>query len=131
MLSPKDLLPETQGSRASTFTHLVMLFSSVTDIDCKTYREMSMEVYNDWGGIGEITSLPDHAPHRKNDMRSISGDDPEVITAIVCPPTKYGLVRGPGSTRSYQIPELRGPYLRRSKVSKLELGVSWPQRLYS
>lgn len=76
------------------------------DIDRKTYGEMSNKIYNDWEGIEEVTSLPDHAPHRKNDKNVINANGPKVKTAIVCPPTIYGPGRGPGNQRSHQIPEL-------------------------
>ncbi len=87
----------------------------VADIDRKTYGEVSNKIYDDWEGIGEITSLPDHAPHRKNDKNVINADGPKVKTAIVCPPTIYGLGRGPGNQRSHQIPELARSMLEEKK----------------
>ena len=85
------------------------------DIDRKTYGEMSDKIYNDWEGIEEVTSLPDHAPHRKNDKNVINADGPKVKTAIVCPPTIYGPGRGPGNQRSHQIPELARSILEAKK----------------
>ena len=87
----------------------------VTDIDRKTYGERSNKIYNDWEGIEEVTSLPDHAPHRKNDQNVISADSSKVKTAIVCPPTIYGPGRGPGNQRSHQIPELARSILEEKK----------------
>lgn len=87
----------------------------VADIDRKTYGESSDKIYNDWEGIGEVTSLPDHAPHRKNDKSVINADGPKVRTAVVCPPTIYGLGRGPGNQRSHQIPELARSILELKK----------------
>lgn len=87
----------------------------VADIDRKTYGEMSTKIYDDWDGIGEVTSLPDHAPHRKNDKNVINADGPKVKTAIVCPPTIYGPGRGPGNQRSHQIPELVRSMLEEKK----------------
>lgn len=87
----------------------------VADIDRKTYGEPSTKIYNDWEGIGEVTSLPDHAPHRKNDKKVINAQGPKVKTAIVCPPTIYGTGRGPGNQRSHQIPELTRCTLERKK----------------
>lgn len=78
----------------------------VADIDRKTYGEASAKIFNDWEGIAEVTSLPDHAPHRKNDKNVINANGPKVKTAVVCPPTIYGPGRGPGNQRSHQIPEL-------------------------
>ena len=87
----------------------------VTDIDRKTYGESSTKIYNDWEGIGEVTSLPDHAPHRMNDKNVINAQGPKVKTAIICPPTIYGTGRGPGNHRSHQIPELTRSTLERKK----------------
>ena len=80
-----------------------------SDVDRKTFGELSSKVYNDWEGIGEVTSLPDHAPHRKVDKIVLdmgTRDPSELRTAIVCPPCIYGPGRGPGNQRSVQIPDL-------------------------
>ena len=87
----------------------------VADIDRKTYGETSTKIYNDWDGIGEVTSLPQHAPHRKNDKNVINADSHKVKTAIVCPPTIFGPGRGPGNQRSHQIPELARSMLEQKK----------------
>ena len=102
----------------------------VTDIDRKTYGEMSRKVYNDWDGIGEITSLPDHAPYRKNDIEILSADGPELRTAIVCPPTIYGLGRGPGNTRSHQIPELARSILEKKQGFQVGAGENSGPNVY-
>ena len=94
----------------------------VADIDRNTYGEMSTKVYNDWEGVGEVTSLPDHAPHRKNDKSVIDADSPKVKTAIVCPPTIYGPGRGPGNQRSIQIPELARSVLGKRKGLQVGAG---------
>ena len=87
----------------------------VSDIDRKTYGETSTKIYDDWEGLREVTSLPDHAPHRKNDKNVINADGPNVKTAIVCPPTIFGRGRGPGNQRSHQIPELARSMLESKK----------------
>ena len=87
----------------------------IADIDRKTYGESSTKIYNDWEGIGEIISLPEHAPHRKNERNVMNADSPKVKTAIVCPPTIYGPGRGPGNQRSHQIPELARSMLKEKK----------------
>ena len=48
-------------------------------------------------------------------MNVINADGPKVRTAIVCPPTIYGLGRGPGNQRSHQIPELARSVLESKK----------------
>lgn len=76
------------------------------DISEKTWGEAREKEYNDWDGIGEVTSLPDDAPHRSVDKIVLAGADQGIKTAIVCPPTIYGPGRGPGNKRSHQVPEL-------------------------
>ncbi|KAF2225133.1 nucleoside-diphosphate-sugar epimerase [Elsinoe ampelina] len=82
------------------------------DVDRDTYGEESGEVYDDWEGVGAVTSLPDQALHRGVDKIVLAaGDDDagragKVRTAVVCPPCIYGRGRGAGNTRSMQVPEL-------------------------
>jgi len=57
-------------------------------------------------GIGEVTSLPDHAPHRNVDKVVLGAGSSTIRVAIVCPPTIYGRGRGPDNQRSVQVPEL-------------------------
>ena len=87
----------------------------VADIDRKTYGEKSDKIFNDWEGIEEVVSLPDHAPHRRNDKNVIDADGRKVRTAIVNPPTIYGPGRGPGNQRSHQIPELARSVLEKKE----------------
>ena len=87
---------------------------------------MSTKVYNDWDGIGEITSLPDH----KNDMEFISADGPEVRTVIVCPSTIYGPGREPGSTTSHQIAELARSILEKEQGFQVGAGESSGPNVY-
>lgn len=79
-----------------------------TDVERKTYGEEATKVYDDWDGIGEITSFPDSASHRPIDKIVIGANahSPSVKTAIVCPPTIYGVGRGSANKRSHQLPEL-------------------------
>jgi len=81
----------------------------VADIDSDVYGEASTHIYNDWDSISEVTSLPDHAPHRLVDKIVLEAGIQHaetVKTAIVCPPCIYGLGRGPDNQRSLQVPEL-------------------------
>lgn len=71
----------------------------------KSYGEAGGEVYDDWSNIGKVTSLPDQALHRNVDKIVLAAHEKEgVKTAIVCPPLIYGKGRGPGNTRSVQLP---------------------------
>ena len=72
----------------------------------KTFGEASTKIYDDWTGISEITSFPDAARHRVVDKIIIEADSPKVRTAIVCPPSIYGVGRGAGSHRGHQLYEL-------------------------
>lgn len=79
------------------------------DIDRGTYGEASTEVFDDWDGIGAVTSLPDHALHRNVDKIVLAAGElsgGKVKTAIVGPPCIYGRGRGAGNDRSIQVPEL-------------------------
>ncbi len=102
----------------------------VADIDRKTYGEPSTKIHDDWEGIGEVTSLPDHAPHRTNDKNVINADGPKVKTAIVCPPTIYGSGRGPGNQRSHQIPELARSTLEQKKGLQVGDGANLGPNVY-
>ena len=85
------------------------------DIDRFTYGELSLKVFDDWDGVAELSSLPDHAPHRNVDKLVLNAGnlDPALVkTAIVCPPCIYGPGRGPGNTVSMQIPGLAALTLR-------------------
>lgn len=71
--------------------------------------------FDDYDGVGELTSLPDSAFHRNVDkvVLEAAAAAPEVVkTAIVCPPTIYGTGRGPVATRSRQVYELARLILR-------------------
>jgi hypothetical protein len=68
---------------------------------------LSPKIFNDWDGVGEVTSLPDAAPHRKVDKIVLeAGVKSSVKTAIVGPPAIYGVGRGPVNQRSIQLPDL-------------------------
>lgn len=76
------------------------------DMERQTFGESASKVYDDWDGVGEVTSLPDFAPHRNVDKIVLGAAAANVKPAIVCPPTIYGPGRGPGNQRSHQVPEL-------------------------
>ena len=92
------------------------------DTDRKTFGEASTKVYDDWDGIGEVTSVPDHALHRKTDKVVIDADGPRAKTAIVCPPTIYGKGRGPSNQISMQVPDMAKITLERKKGFQVGAG---------
>ena len=79
------------------------------DLESKTFGEASPKVYDDWENVSEVTSIPEHAPHRKVDqivLEAAAKDSSKIKTAIVCPPTIYATGRGPGKKRGHQVYEL-------------------------
>ena len=87
----------------------------VKDTDAVVYGEEALKVYDDWDGVSEVTSLPDHAAHRLVDKIIIEAESPKLHTAIICPPTIYGIGRGPSNRRGHQLYELARCTLERKK----------------
>ena len=81
----------------------ILLFA---DLERRNFGEASTKIYNDWDDVGEVTSIPDFAPHRNVDKIILASGSKNVKSAIVSPPTIYGKGRGPGNQRSHQLPEL-------------------------
>ncbi|KAL2870582.1 uncharacterized protein BJX67DRAFT_377936 [Aspergillus lucknowensis] len=81
-----------------------------------------VRVIDDWDGIGEVTSLPDDAPHREIDKFVLASGSDTLKTAIICPSTIYGTGRGPVSRRSDQIYKFTELILREGKGLQLEDG---------
>jgi len=86
-------------------------------MDRGTHGEPSSKIYDDWTHISELTSLPDHAPHRNVDKIVLgtvaaASNPASIKTAIVAPPCIYGPGRGPGNKTSMQVPELSALTLR-------------------
>jgi nucleoside-diphosphate-sugar epimerase len=82
------------------------------------YGEELPNVYDDWDGIKEVTSIPDGALHRHVDkivLRMASENPSAIRTAIVCPPCIYGPGRGPDNRRSLQAYEAAKTVLQRKK----------------
>jgi len=72
-------------------------------VESRTFGKLEDKVYDDWEHIKEVTSLPDNAAHRNVDkifLEAGKNESGPVHTAIVCPPTIYGVGRGPGNKRS-------------------------------
>ena len=76
-------------------------------------------MYNDFSGIHELLTLPHSAPHRPVDEIILSAtanaENPLIHTAIICPPTIYGLGRGPCNQDSNQAPNLASWILKRGE----------------
>lgn len=105
----------------------ILLFA---DVERKIYGEASPKIYDDWEGIDEVTSLPDHAPHRNVDKIILAAGTEKaskIKTAIVCPPTIYGQGRGPGNQRGHQVYELARCTLEQKQGVQVGAGRTyWP-----
>ncbi|PYH38802.1 2-deoxyglucose-6-phosphate phosphatase [Aspergillus neoniger CBS 115656] len=74
------------------------------------------KIYDDVKDIHEIINLPAEALHRNVDDAVITGGMRlNVPTAIICPPTIYGVGEGPIKKRSMQVPFLTEAILNRGK----------------
>ncbi|KAF2680693.1 NAD dependent epimerase/dehydratase family protein [Lentithecium fluviatile CBS 122367] len=88
------------------------------DHERKTFGVLAEKKYDDWEGIGEMTSLPDSYAHRNVDkvvLAAAEKNPGKIFTAVVCPPTIYGPGRGPDKQRSIQVPDMTKATLKRGK----------------
>jgi len=81
------------------------------------YGDELPKVYDDWDKVDELINMPDEAAHRVVDkiVLAASANDPNIRTAIVCPPTIYGQGRGPDNQRSLQAYNFTQTILERKK----------------
>jgi hypothetical protein len=73
------------------------------DTDKNEWGNKSEHVYNDWDSVDELLNLPDHAFHRNVDQLVLdaAAKYSDVLrTALVCPPTIYGMIIGIGPKES-------------------------------
>ncbi|KAH7359730.1 NAD dependent epimerase/dehydratase family protein [Pyrenochaeta sp. MPI-SDFR-AT-0127] len=87
------------------------------DAESRTYGLKREKVYDDWDGIGEVTSIPDVAVHRNVDKVILAANEASsnISSAIVCPPCIYGPGRGPDNQRSVQVYDMARAILQRGK----------------
>ncbi|KAJ5334582.1 hypothetical protein N7452_006985 [Penicillium brevicompactum] len=88
------------------------------DSDKNEFGNKSEHIYNDWEGVDELLTLPDHAFHRNVDQLILEAGTKHadvLKTALVCPPTIYGQGRGPVSQRGRQVYELANVTIRLKK----------------
>jgi nucleoside-diphosphate-sugar epimerase len=72
-------------------------------------KPLPEQAYDDLDGLDAIKSIPDEAWHRDVDKIVIAeaAKDPAAVKiAVICPPTIYGVGRGPINQRSRQVPLL-------------------------
>jgi nucleoside-diphosphate-sugar epimerase len=96
------------------------------DFEAATYGITREKVYDDWDGIGEVTSIPDSALHRNVDKVVLAAhqSSANVHTAIVCPPCIWGPGRGPDNQRSVQVYDMARAALQRHKGFVVNEGVN-------
>jgi hypothetical protein len=82
----------------------------------------SQPPYDDLENISGLTSLPDQAFHRDVDKLVLAAGSDAVKTAIACPPTIYGLGRGPGNKRSRQLYNFTRVTLERGQAPQVGKG---------
>ncbi|KAI2785978.1 hypothetical protein POX_h09743 [Penicillium oxalicum] len=88
------------------------------DSDKESFGNKSDKIYDDWDGVKELLTLPDHAFHRNVDKIVLEAAEKHadvLKVALICPPTIYGRGRGPGSKRGRQVYELANVTLRLQK----------------
>ncbi|KAI5455607.1 hypothetical protein BGZ63DRAFT_518955 [Mariannaea sp. PMI_226] len=85
-----------------------------SDITAGTYGEERDEIFtDDDDGLDKVLTPTQNAPHQEVDLTIIEAGKKGGKTAIVCPSAIFGLGRGPGNTRSIQVPELASHILQR------------------
>jgi nucleoside-diphosphate-sugar epimerase len=101
---------------------------SFQDFEEGTYGIKREKVYDDWDGIGDVTSIPDTAIHRNVDKAVLAAGDVSggsIRTAIVCPPCIYGPGRGPDNKRSVQVYDYAKATLQRHKGFIINEGLNY------
>ena len=95
------------------------------DLERSNYGEADLSSWDDIADISKLVNdIPDWAPHRNVDKIILDANTNLVKTAIVCPPTIYGSSRGPGNTRSIQIPILTQKMLERGQGFQVGRGLA-------
>lgn len=87
------------------------------DLEAGTRGIARERSFDDWDGIGDVTSIPDIAVHRDVDkvVLGASSLSDKIHTAIVCPPCIWGPGRGPDNQRSVQVYDMARHGLERHK----------------
>lgn len=95
------------------------------DAETHTYGEPpSQQAYDDLDRVSDLTGLPDQAFHRETDKIVLAASSDSVKTVIICPPTIYGLGRGPGNKKSRQVYHLAKVTLQQGQAPQLGKGLT-------
>ncbi|KAH7309839.1 hypothetical protein B0I35DRAFT_397995 [Stachybotrys elegans] len=97
------------------------------DMDHKRYGQPPLpeQSYDDLDNVDRVLNLPDTAFHRDVDkivLAEAAKNPAAVKVAVVCPPTIYGVGRGPVNQRSRQVPALVEATLKSGFGPKLYTG---------
>ncbi|KAK4940755.1 hypothetical protein LTR10_019148 [Elasticomyces elasticus] len=121
-LNAVDVIEE-EASKADVVFHFANCdheaSATAITIDRGCWGDELSKVYDDWVGVEELTSLPDHAEHRNVDKLVLEASKiyPDKIkTAIVCPPAIFGRGRGPDNQRSVQIYRVTEAFLKHKRA---------------
>lgn len=100
-------------------------------VDRSCYGDELFKVFDDWDGVNELTSLPNHAEHRNVDkvvLEASKAYPDKIKTAIVCPPAIFGRGRGPDNQRSVQVYRVAEAFLKYKKAFTVGKGKNvWNQ----
>ncbi|KAL6401276.1 hypothetical protein AUP68_15144 [Ilyonectria robusta] len=87
-----------------------------SDISAGTHGEERDEIFDDWDGLDKVLTPTENAPHQQVELTIVEAGKKGAKTAIVCPTAIFGPGRGPGNTRSIQVPELASHILQRGSA---------------
>jgi nucleoside-diphosphate-sugar epimerase len=89
------------------------------DLSTSSFGVARDRVFDDWDGLGEVTSLPGGALWRNVEKAVLAAHEQDcaanIRTAILCAPTIYGAGRGPINQRGLQVNEMVKAVLTRGK----------------
>jgi nucleoside-diphosphate-sugar epimerase len=120
-------------SKRDTTSNRHLIYVSGTGVLADYANEPGKQTQRIWSDVADVaqitSSLPLSQSHRATDQAVIEGGlAADVPTAILAPPTIYGVGRGPLNRRSMQIPILIASFLRRGKGFTLGEGTAtWGQ----
>lgn len=97
-------LRRRQSNRPSYYIHTSGALSLATETFVTgRFGDRFDKVYDDWENVGELTSFPDHTPHRKVDKVVLAASSDKIKTAIIAPSVIYGVGRGPDKILSFPL----------------------------
>ncbi|EWY79801.1 hypothetical protein FOYG_17090 [Fusarium oxysporum NRRL 32931] len=97
-------LAQRQSDRPAYWLHTSGFLSLASEsLTTKVFGDRLDKVYDDWDGLNELTSHPDHVPHRHVEKVVLAAGSDVVKTAIISPSVVYGKGRGPDKTTGFPL----------------------------